>query len=120
MAVKTIFTLVLFLVFIGIFMVGFGIQAATYQQGQYTNTTSANMTAINTGLSNIQVCDYHGDIPILSGLIWGYDCISDSLSVFFGLTTANSDNIFLAGIFLAIVLTIILIIVMVLRGNGII
>jgi hypothetical protein len=120
MAVKTIFTLVLFLVFIGVFLVGFGIQSASYQQGQYTNQSAVNMTSVNTGLANIKVCDYHSDIPIFGGLIWGADCIGDGVNVLMGLATANSDNVILGSIFLAVVITIILVIIMILRGNGII
>lgn len=120
MAVKTIFTLVLFIVFVGIFLAGLGIQVATYQTGQYTNQTNVNMTSVNTGLANIKVCNYHSDIPIIGGLIWGADCIGNGINILINLTTANSDNTLLGGIFLALVITIILIIIMILRGNGII
>lgn len=120
MAIKTVFSIVLFFGLLSLFLVGLGINAISYQAGDYTNQTLINMTSVNTGLSNVKVCDYHSDIPIFGGLIWGADCIGDGLSVLIGLSTANTDNLLLGTIFLACVITLIVLVIMILRGNGII
>jgi len=122
MAVKTVFSIVLFFGLLGMFLIGLGISAVNYQTvgASYTNQTLVNMTKVNTGLSNIQVCDYKSDIPIIGNLIWGADCIGDGLSVLIGLSTASTDNLLLGTFFLACVVTLIVMTIMILRGNGII
>jgi hypothetical protein len=119
MAVKTVFSIVLFFALLGMFLVGLGISAVNYQTvgGSYTNQTLINMTKINTGLSNVQVCDYHSDIPIIGNLIWGADCIGDGLNVLIGLSTASTDNLLLGTFFLACVITLIILTIMILRGS---
>lgn len=122
MAIKTVFSIVLFFGLLGMFLVGLGISAVNYQTvgGSYTNQTLINMSTVNTGLSNVKVCDYHSDIPIFGGLIWGADCIGDGLSVLIGLSTASTDNLLLGAFFLACVTTLIVLTILILRGNGII
>lgn len=122
MGIKAVFSIVLFFGLLGMFLIGLGISAVNYQSvgNSYTNQTLINMSTVNTGLSNVQVCDYKSDIPIIGGLIWGADCIGDGLSVIIGMSTASTDNLFLGTFFLAAVVTLIVLTIMILRGNGIV
>jgi hypothetical protein len=120
MGVKTVFTIVLFVALLGGILLGLGSSELQYQTGTLTNQSNVNLTLVNTGLSNVRVCDYHSDIPIIGGLIWGADCIGDTVGVMFSIASTTSDNILLGAIFTAIAITLILVGVMLLRGNGII
>jgi hypothetical protein len=120
MAVKLIFSIVLFLSFLTILLIGFNQQQVTYTPGSYVNSTNINMTMVNTGLASVQICNYHSDIPILGGLIWGASCISDGISTLLGFATASTTIPWLGAIFLACVVSLIVIVVLILRGNGLI
>lgn len=118
---KTVFSLVLFYSLFTVLMAFGTVTAATFQNGySLLNQTNTNFTGVNTGISNVQICNYHGDIPILSGLIWGADCIASGVGLMLSFSSVNSSIAVLGSVFLAGTVVFILLIVMILRGNAVV
>ena len=117
----TVFKLVLFYSLFTVLMAFGTVTAATFQNGYgLLNQTNTNFTAVNTGVSNAQICSYQSNIPILGGLIWGADCIANGIGLMLSFSSVNSNIAVLGSIYLAGTVVFILIIIMVLRGNAVV
>lgn len=118
MSARVLLGLVLFIVIFSAFMIELALSSNTYQQGGiFFNQSNANFTTSPTGLSNVKLCDYSSDIPVLGSLIWGADCVADFTGFLFQFATLNSDNTLIAAVFLAVTVTIIFIAISLIRGG---
>ena len=114
--------LVSILIFLGILSVfSIGLIVEGNRISGLTNQTNTNVTIISTGISDIsqvQICDFHSDIPIFGGLIWGADCIADFVGYTFSYAGIQTGYIWLGVIFVALTLALVYIGVRVIRGGG--
>ncbi len=88
-----IITLISFLGVITILGVNAG-QDIILTQG-LTNQSNQNLTVVNltdVGDLNPPVCNYEGDIPLLSDFIWGADCTAQYVGYTFGLLSISFSD----------------------------
>ncbi len=60
-----------------------------------TNQSNTNLTVVNltdVGDLNPPVCNYEGDIPLLSEFIWGADCTAQYVGYVFGLLSITFSD----------------------------
>lgn len=112
---KTVFTMVLFL---GLFIFFASSTILVAQNTQsFGNQTNTNLTFVNTGINNnVKLCDFQSDIPIFGGLVWGADCIADTVGTLFGYANTTSEVPLLGIILLAFTVTFLVIAIVIIRG----
>lgn len=118
---STIFGMVLFFGFLALISGSVFYESGRLQSQSFVNQSNENLSIITTGegFTQLTLCDYDaGNIPILSGLIWGADCVADYVGFLFSFVFINTPIEWLAIIFLSIGSVVIYIAVKLLRGGG--
>lgn len=112
-----LFSIVLFLILVSFFSVSL---LTIPPEQQFLNQSNTNLTIITTGsgLTQVNICNFHSDIPVFAQLIWGVDCIGDFIEYLYNIATVSSGIQWLGYIIIACIIAIIYLAVRLFRGGG--
>src|SRR3989337_1070432 len=116
MSVSGVFSIVLFIILLSVLSLGL---INTQLTTGITNQSNTNLTIITTGsgIQQVSICNYHSDIPIFGGIIWGADCIVDFASYIYSLFTINTGTAWLGAIIVACLIALAYMVARLFRGG---
>jgi len=124
MSLKLVYSGIMFISIFFLLSLGFGLSSINAGNPQLTNATiiNAGNGTLTTLAQGGSICTYTGpDIPILSNIIGGANCIANGINIILTLVSLGSTgNPFVDIIFLALGISFLILVIMILRGNGII